>query len=79
MKIKQVVYNYDLGEDVGVLHMAEHTLVGRAMGHRFALKTVVECTEAHWKEHLGYVPVVDLLTRGWMAFHFRARNMEYGC
>lgn len=50
MKIKQVVYNYSLGEDVGwdrVLHMAENTLVGKAMGRRFALKTVVEWAEAH--------------------------------
>ena len=72
VKVKKVVNNYGLGEDVGwdrVLHMAEHTLVGRAMGRRFALKTVVEWAEAHWKEHLGYVPVVDLLTKGWMAFH----------
>lgn len=73
VKSKKVAYNYVLGEDIGwerVLQMADHTLVGRAMGRHFALKMVVEWARENWKEHVGYVPEVVMLTRGWCTFHF---------
>ena len=50
-----------MGEDIGweqVSLMASRTLVGRAVGRLFALKTVFAWAEVHWKVVFGYVPEV---------------------
>lgn len=50
--------------------MTNMTLVGRAMGRNFSLKTVVLWAKENWREALGYVSEVVTLTRGWFAFNF---------
>jgi hypothetical protein len=62
-----------LGEEVDlsqVVHMENQTLVGRASGRTFALKTMVDWMHNAWKEHLGYVPEIVELNRNWFAFTF---------
>ena len=61
-----------MGEDIaweGVLQMAKCTLVGRVMGRHFAKKTVQDWVAVSWGEYLGYVPVVEILNRGWFAIN----------
>jgi hypothetical protein len=62
-----------LGEEIGmnkVVHLSNHTLVRRASGRPFALKTIVDWTQSVWEEHLGYAPEVIELRKNWFAFNF---------
>jgi hypothetical protein len=73
MKAKKAGFNYVVGEDVSwdnVLRMSTRTLVGRAMGRNFAIKTVIDWAYLNWRESLGYVLEVVTLTWGWFAFKF---------
>ena len=73
IKANRAEFNYVLGEDIRweqVSQLASRTLVGRAMGRHFVLKTVVAWAEENWKEDLGYVLEVVLLTKGWFDFNF---------
>ena len=49
--------------------MAKCTLVGRVMGRNFAKKTVQDWARVSWGEQLGYVPVVEMLNRGWFTIN----------
>jgi len=65
---------YTLGSDVEmveVLRMSAQTLVGKAYGRSFAIRTVVSWVDVNWKSHLGYAPKVVALARNWFAFHFQ--------
>lgn len=81
IKIKNAEYNYVLGEDIEweqVSVMVDRTLVGRAVGKHFALKTIVSWADAHWKSGFGYVPEVVSLSKGWFAFHFlRSEHLQW--
>jgi hypothetical protein len=62
-----------------VVQMANQTLVGRASGRFFSLKTIVSWTESVWKEDLGYAPEVIELSRNWFAFQFNQPEDANGC
>ena len=49
------------------MKMAKSTLVGRVLGRNFAKKTIQDWAAASWGTQLGYVPVVEMLNRGWFA------------
>ena len=49
--------------------MEKCTLVGRVMGRNFAKKTVQDWAAISWGDQLGYVPVVEMLNRGWFAIN----------
>ena len=69
---KKLVRNYAVGEDLAwdnVLKMARCTLVGRVMGRNFAKKIVQDWAAASWGNQFGYVPVVEMLNRGWFAIN----------
>jgi hypothetical protein len=73
LKTKGNLGSLVLGEDVGlsqVIQMENQTLVGRASGRTFSLKTMIDWVHFAWKEHLGYVPEIIELNRNWFAFNF---------
>jgi hypothetical protein len=77
LKSKRKVGNLVLGEEIGinkVAQMSNHTLVGRASGKFFTLKTIITWTQSVWEEHLGYAPEVIELSRNWFAFNFLQRE-----
>ena len=47
--------------------MAKCTLVGRVLGRNFAKNIVQDWDAESWGTLLGYVLVVEMLTRGWFA------------
>ena len=49
--------------------MEKCTLLGRVMGRHFAKKTVQDWAAVSWGDQLGYVPVVEMLNRGWFAIN----------
>jgi len=75
IKKKQAGACYVFGLDVGweeVLEMSKMTLVGKAMGRRFVIKTVIAWVVSNWQSHLGYAPEVVTLKGGWFGFNFKA-------
>lgn len=56
IKTKKAGFSYVFGLDIGweeVLEMSKQTLVGKAMGRRFVIKTVIDWVELNWKSSLG--------------------------
>ena len=43
--------------------MMDLTLVGKALGHTFSWRSIMDWVEEDWKINLGYVPEVEELTR----------------
>lgn len=77
IKSKKAGFSYVFGLDIDweeVLEMSKQTLVGKAMGRHFVIKTLIDWVELNWKEHLGYVPEIVTLKGGWFAFNFRSED-----
>lgn len=73
IKSKGKGLTYTLGSDVDmnqVIRMSAQTLVIKAYGRYFSLRTVVNWVELNWKSHMAYAPKVVAMVRNWFVFHF---------
>jgi hypothetical protein len=72
-QIKRESWQPGAWEEIGmnkVVQLSNQTLVGRASGNFFSLKTIISWTQSVWEEHLGYALEVIELRRNWFSFNF---------
>ena len=73
VKKRQVACSYALGEDIRwtqIVQMDSMTVVGKIIGKNVSIQAIEQWINSSSVEHLGVLPELEGLTRGWFALNF---------